>query len=980
MIKLLNSSLRSWIAFDSHCVRSRRFPWFVFVGLITWIACGQACWSQSTLRLTDGDIFQGYFSAQSSDRIAEKDRGEFLIWQCNAFLEPMLIPWKVVDSISQNQTSDAVAVFEGKPHYVIELVNGESVSGRIEGINAQRVQLSSDRYTPVEIELDRVRAILKVQPASVEGVGRLSVNEWKQVLPVKRKDVPDVWVSKAGSIETAIAGSSIAQTASLPLLAVIDIDVAWTHSQPNWTLTVGNNLPKLELRVRKLEQRDELSITLLFEEESVADITTAMISSAGVESLRLKVLCDLEQGRFVLQQNGRAIGEISSQSKVKTSQSKLENRVRFQMTNDAPGGLILRELKVTRSPFSMTRSASVEGNQGNVIGNAPAGRMAKVLLTTGASHVGGIVATQNQTSDLLLNTMNGESIPFSVNDIDRVEYVMNGAEGQGDTSQPSGSTEASEYCVLQTKQGERFAGQSLQHSVDRLTLSCQSLSSPIRFSIDDISSVQFITNHDTAEGKNDQPIPMKLVCDEAHSNGKLVQADHATQESHGSGWAWRPASLSNEFVINPAMNGTIDVMRGSADSEPVDAASRNLSLRTELYGRSLDSGEPSLYLTTGDSLPGKLVRLDDGMLTFTSGLFGECVLASTHVKGVRQLVYTGTDRLDPILLKRLLTVPRMARQAPPAHLVVSRDGDMIRGNVTYIDEDLLRIEVRDEERELWMKNVAEVIWLDPPPKDVSEDSPASDKPETNAVDPAQENVARSEVIEQGASCQLVMRKGCVVSVIPSKIEAGLLSGSHPLLGICNIPIDDTVQILFGNEMEKSRSASRFAKWKLRHAIDPKFVTEEAEAASGEASDLVGKPALDFELKSLDGKLVKLSAMRGRVVVLDFWASWCGPCRKSLPVIQRVADDFGNEPFSFYAINVDEEPNVVQGSAIVLGIANNCLLDPKGTISKAYGANAIPYTVVIDREGIVRRVFVGANDEAFGALREAISQYLEVDSQ
>ncbi len=144
----MNSSLRSLIAFDSHCVSPRRFSCFVFVCLITWIVCGQACWSQATLRLTDGDIFQGYFSAQSSDRIAEKDRGEFLIWQCNAFLEPMLIPWKVVDSISQNQTGDAVTEFEGKSYYVIELVNGESVSGRIEGINAERVQLSSDRYAP----------------------------------------------------------------------------------------------------------------------------------------------------------------------------------------------------------------------------------------------------------------------------------------------------------------------------------------------------------------------------------------------------------------------------------------------------------------------------------------------------------------------------------------------------------------------------------------------------------------------------------------------------------------------------------------------------------------------------------------------------------------------------------------------------------------------------------------------------------------
>jgi len=208
----------------------------------------------------------------------------------------------------------------------------------------------------------------------------------------------------------------------------------------------------------------------------------------------------------------------------------------------------------------------------------------------------------------------------------------------------------------------------------------------------------------------------------------------------------------------------------------------------------------------------------------------------------------------------------------------------------------------------------------------------------------------------------------------------LLLGMHPLLGGCNVPLDQTLQILFGDEIEKARSSSRFAKWKLRHAADPKFVTEEADAESGNASDMIGKPATDFELKALDGRLVKLSDLRGQVVVLDFWASWCGPCRKSLPIIQGVAQDFESEPFSFYAINVDEESNVVQGSAIVLGISNNCLMDPKGIVASRYGAHAIPYTVVIDKEGVVRRVFVGANDQSFKPLREAISQYLQSSTQ
>jgi thiol-disulfide isomerase/thioredoxin len=935
-------------------------------------------YSQATLRLYDGDIFQGdFYDGKIQTDSANQD---FLIWKCNAFREPMLVPWNVVDSISHNLTINQPKVINETQLYVVDLEDGESISGRIERLDDRTIQLSSSRYTPIQIDLDRVRSILKVNHAASEGVGRLSVNEWKQVLPVKKKEVPDTWLSKAGSIETSIAGSSIAQTASLPSLAVIDVDVAWTHSNPNWTLMIGNNLPKLELRVRKLEQRDDLSITLLIEEESVADIVTVMIPSIGVESLRLKILCDLEEGRFVLQQNGRAIGEIASQTKSNSSKPMFDNRVRFQVTNDAPGGMILRELKVSRSPFSMTRSLGKGNTVDATTGQMPNERLSRIQLTTGKTYIGMIAADETQNGGLRLNTLDEENLTIAVSDIERIEYASPSSQDSIDSSSGGSTSNQKEYCVIQTNAGERFAGKTLKQSKDQLSLICNSVSTPIGFSVNDISSIQFVSNTSPAELDADREILMKLVCDEVHSKGKLVPSQNANSDTLGEGWAWRPTALSDAFLINPTINGTIDILRNNAEVRPTDGQARNLSLRTDIYGRSLDPGEPALFLVSGDSLPGKLVRLKNGSLTFTSELFGESSLDSSQVKGIRQLVYTGTDRLDEILLKRLLTVPRMARQSPPAHLVVSRDGDMIRGKITFVDEDLLRIEVRDEEREIWMKNVAEIVWLDPAPDNSTDKKPDDEAINDQSVDLTKPDTSSVASNEEKANCQLVLNKGSVVSLIPERIDGDALLGVHPLLGECNIPLEQTVQILFGNEMEKSRTTSRFAKWKLRHAIDPKFVTEEADAASGEASELIGKPAADFELRGLDGKLIKLSAMRGRVVVLDFWASWCGPCRKSLPVIQRIADDFGQESFSFYAINVDEEPNVVQGSAIVLGISNNCLLDPKGTISKAYGANAIPYTVVIDKEGIVRRVFVGANDESFNSLRESISVYLENDSE
>jgi hypothetical protein len=463
-----------------------RFVVAVVVGLFVSRGLEGVCLSQATLRLNDGDIFQGDFYKQEIQRDSASSNEDCLLWKCNAFLEPMVVPWNVVDSISHNLTTDQAKVIDETQLYVVEFENGESISGRIEQLDERAITLTSNRYAPTQIDLDRVRAILRVHPSSYEGVGRLSVNEWKQVLPAKKKDVPDTWLSKAGSIETAIAGSSIAQTATLPSLAVLDVDVAWTHSNPNWTLTVGNNLPKLELRVRKLEQRDELSITLLFEEESVADIVTIMIPSMGVESLRLKILCDLEEGRFVLQQNGRAIGEIASQSKSKSNQSKLDSRVRFQVTNDAPGGMILRELKVSRSPFSMTRTDGGGSAAGSASAPVPDDRLSKILLTTGKSHIGIIKANETQSGGLRLDTIDGENLTIAISDIERVEYAMKSPKGSSDPESVTESSNQEEYCVVQTKGGERFAGKTLKQSKDQLNLVCKSLPTLVTFSIVDV--------------------------------------------------------------------------------------------------------------------------------------------------------------------------------------------------------------------------------------------------------------------------------------------------------------------------------------------------------------------------------------------------------------------------------------------------------------------------------------------------------------
>jgi cytochrome c-type biogenesis protein len=145
--------------------------------------------------------------------------------------------------------------------------------------------------------------------------------------------------------------------------------------------------------------------------------------------------------------------------------------------------------------------------------------------------------------------------------------------------------------------------------------------------------------------------------------------------------------------------------------------------------------------------------------------------------------------------------------------------------------------------------------------------------------------------------------------------------------------------------------------------------------------LGGVPAADFDLKTLDGKRqIKLADLKGKVVYLDFWATWCPPCRKALPHTQKIAERAeakGDQPdlvvlgIAGYRDSKDE---------ITTFMADNkygfsCLFDDKNDVAKAYGADAIPTMVVIGRDGNVVWRGQSADDDTLAAIEPAIDSAL-----
>ncbi len=145
--------------------------------------------------------------------------------------------------------------------------------------------------------------------------------------------------------------------------------------------------------------------------------------------------------------------------------------------------------------------------------------------------------------------------------------------------------------------------------------------------------------------------------------------------------------------------------------------------------------------------------------------------------------------------------------------------------------------------------------------------------------------------------------------------------------------------------------------------------------SGSPAGLVGQPARAFSLPDTEGHTVSLEQFAGQVVLLDFWASWCGPCREALPVTQTLHQRYAQQGLVVLGINQGESQSVVADFVRDNGYTFPMLLDTAQRVGDDYRVRGIPTVILIDRDGIIRHVRVGSGPAAEESLSKEIETLL-----
>lgn len=290
-----------------------------------------------------------------------------------------------------------------------------------------------------------------------------------------------------------------------------------------------------------------------------------------------------------------------------------------------------------------------------------------------------------------------------------------------------------------------------------------------------------------------------------------------------------------------------------------------------------------------------------------------------------------------------LTVPRFRKEDPPRHALVAANGDILRGVIEAATAEHFAVRSGLETIQVPRERVKAAVWLVTPADDVS----AAFEAQAKAQDATPAGAPASS-----ATHWLLLNNGGRMGLKVDRFADDAVIGTSELLGECRVPLDE-IHAIRSTRPSDNTAMVALRDWKLKFAPEPVL-----PETGGENSPLLNQEAKPFKLPLLAGGDFELAQEKGKVIVLDFWATWCGPCVKALPEITDMMAEFDSKKVRFIAVNQAEARDQVKSFMETRGWKFDVVFDANQRVGQSFDAETLPHTVIVGADGKIAHVRTG----------------------
>ncbi len=890
----------------------------------------------SVLHLTDKSYLSGQLRGSNDPNV--------LRWQSAFFTQPFEFPLSAVNTVHY-----ALPKQQPKPtgEYCFELVGGDVLYGNLLGLNDDDVSLDDERIGRIHVRRKHIRRFYRWQGAELIYLGPSGLAGWKS------GSAKQQWRDEGGMPATDVAGATMYGDFRLPVKAVIEFELSW-KSKPDFLFALGVNDKTTTVQHAFRFEVWDSDLVAIGESRRDADLASLQQVSTGPGHIRVQAYLDQEQQSMQLfSRRGEPL------AKLKVNGKKPQVHGGLRLTNKK-GNVRLERLRISRWNGVPLQSVQAE--------------KARLHKSDGSVVYGHLEAYDAKSKKFTVRDGNNQTQVDSKNITDVFLSPMT-IPDVPDSSPESATATLSRRLRVVYQDGSRFSGELMKIEDTHISLTCAGVKEPLRLPLTGLRSLVALSHDKPVAAIKTTGRVGRLEIGGLRMKGRLV---NGAEQSDASCLVWRPNLSINASPMQLGVAGRIVYRDPPPKPKRVAKPARAAQVRRPagfgaIFKKMLTGNVPvppkastnvrSMHLRCGDTIPCDVAGIDEDGITFKTPLSEATFVKHEKVKSIELTATRGAPRLAKTKRQRLLTLPRNLKNSPPTHLICAKNGDFLRGRVMEMDENFLTIEVRLETRKLPRDRISQIIWL-------------------HADELIDESVPVASVDASGATrVQTLRADGNRLTFVAEKLENTTLSGTSEILGACRTDITKVDQLLFGPYIEQAAAKLAYHRWRLHHATEPKFVQASAGDAennivSGTQSPLVGQPSPDFELDLLDGKRFHLADHKGKVVILDFWATWCGPCLQTMPLIDEIAHEFADKGVELIAVNMEEQPRQIKSMLERHKLKMPVVLDLDGVVAAKYAVTAIPQTVVIDQAGKVTRLFVGGGPKLAEPLREALRELTE----